>query len=158
MPATYEFLTTWVLETPRERVWEAIHDSETWPSWWRGVKEVVELAPGDERGIGQRARYRWRSRLPYDLVFEIEATRKEPPHLLEGQASGQLEGTGRWRLFEDDNVTAVIYEWNVRTGKRWMNLLAPLARPLFAVNHDWVMRNGGIGLAQLLDVALLASD
>ena len=40
-------------------------------------------------------------------------------------------------------VTAVVYEWNVSTTKPWMNLLAPIARPLFAWNHDWVMRNGG---------------
>ena len=39
-----------------------------------------------------------------------------------------------------------------------MNLLAPLARPVFAVNHDWVMRNGGDGLAELLGCRLLARD
>ena len=36
--------------------------------------------------------------------------------------------------------------------------LAPLARPLFAWNHDYVMRNGGRGLARLLDARLLASS
>ena len=55
-------------------------------------------------------------------------------------------------------VTAVVYEWNVSTTKPWMNLLAPIARPLFAWNHDWVMRNGGEGLAQLLGCRLLALD
>ena len=45
-------------------------------------------------------------------------------------------------------MTAVVYEWNVRTTKPWMNLLAPIARPVFAWNHDWVMRNGGEGLAE----------
>jgi hypothetical protein len=39
-----------------------------------------------------------------------------------------------------------------------MNALAPLARPAFAWNHDWVMRNGGRGLAGLLGCRLLASD
>jgi hypothetical protein len=39
-----------------------------------------------------------------------------------------------------------------------MNLLAPVARPVFAVNHDYVMRNGGEGLAKLLGCRLLASD
>ena len=31
-----------------------------------------------------------------------------------------------------------------------MNVLSPAARPLFAWNHDVVMRQGGEGLAQLL--------
>ena len=65
---------------------------------------------------------------------------------------------GRWRLFEQDGVTAAIYEWNVRTTKAWMNALAPIARPIFKANHDWGMRNGATGIADLLGCELLASD
>ena len=36
--------------------------------------------------------------------------------------------------------------------------LAPLARPAFEWNHDWVMARGGEGIAQLLGCRLLASD
>lgn len=154
----YHFLTTWILEAPRPRVWEAIWDSERWPEWWRGVERVVELEPGDERGLGQRSRLTWRSRLPYELDFEVRTTRVERPHLLEGEATGELAGLGRWRLFAEDSATAVVYEWQVGTTKRWMNALAPLARPAFAWNHDWVMRNGGRGLAGLLGCRLLVSD
>ena len=39
-----------------------------------------------------------------------------------------------------------------------MNLLAPVARRAFADNHDYVMRNGGVGIAKLLGVPLLALD
>jgi uncharacterized protein YndB with AHSA1/START domain len=105
----YRFVTTWCLEAPIEPVWEAIYDSERWPEWWWGVESVVELAPGDDDGIGQVGRYVWRSRLPYELGFEIVTTRVERPHLLEGEASGELAGIGRWRLFEADATTAVIY-------------------------------------------------
>ena len=55
-------------------------------------------------------------------------------------------------------MTAVVYEWNVHTTKPWMNAIAPLAAPVFAWNHDWVMRNGGEGLARLLDCRLLAAS
>ena len=108
--------------------------------------------------IGQYGRYVWRSKLPYRLEFFVRTTKVEKPHLLEGDASGELAGVGRWRLFEQGGVTAVLYEWNVRTTAAWMNLLAPLARPIFAVNHDYVMRNGGEGLAGLLGARLLAID
>jgi uncharacterized protein YndB with AHSA1/START domain len=153
--AEYRFLTTWCIAAPIEPVWDAIYDSERWPEWWRGVESVVEIAPGDGDGIGQVARYVWKSRLPYELAFEIVTTRVERPHLLEGQASGELAGTGRWRLFEAGEATAVLYEWNVRTTRAWMNLLAPLARPVFGWNHDYVMRNGGEGLARRLGAPLL---
>jgi hypothetical protein len=39
-----------------------------------------------------------------------------------------------------------------------MNLLAPIARPIFAWNHDYVMRNGAQGLARLLDARLLTAS
>ena len=84
-------------------------------------------------------------------------------YLLEGEASGELEGYGRWRFFEQPApggqlVTAVLYDWHVRTSKRWMNALAPIAGPLFSSNHDWVMRNGATGLARRLGCRLLAAD
>ena len=157
----YEFLTTWCLEAPRE------------PSGTRsGTRSAGQsggagwLARGLCRGRRGRAsarsrRYTWRSRLPYDLEFEMATTKVDKPHLLEGRAMGELAGIGRWRLFEQDGevpVTAVVYEWNVSTTKPWMNLLAPIARPLFEWNHDWVMRNGGTGLAKLLGCRLLAID
>ena len=154
----YRFLTTWLLDCDRERVWDAIYESERWPEWWRGVEVADKLKPGDGEGLGQVGRYVWRSRIPYAVEFEIVTTRVERPHLLEGAASGGLEGVGRWRFFEQEGVTAVLYEWNVHTTKRWMNALAPVARPTFEWNHDWVMRNGGEGLAKLLGCRLLASD
>jgi hypothetical protein len=80
------------------------------------------------------------------------------PARLGGVASGELAGTGRWRLYEEAGTTAVLYEWDVRTTRAWMNLLAPLARPIFAWNHNWVMGNGGEGLARLLGCRLLAGN
>ena len=156
--AEYRFLTTWLLEAPRERVWDAIYESERWPEWWHGVLEADKLEEGDEVGVGQYGRYVWKSKLPYKLEFFVRTTKVEKPYLLEGDAEGELAGVGRWRLFEQGGITAALYEWNVHTTRAWMNLLTPIARPIFAVNHDYVMHNGGRGLAKLLNVSLLAID
>jgi hypothetical protein len=156
--AEYQFLTTWLLEAERERVWDAIYESERWPEWWRGVLESEKLKEGDAQGVGQEGRYVWKSKLPYRLEFVIKTTHVERPRLLQGDASGELAGIGRWRLFAEGPITAVVYEWKVRTTKPWMNLLTPIARPIFAVNHHYVMRNGGEGLAKLLGARLLAID
>jgi uncharacterized protein YndB with AHSA1/START domain len=156
--ADYSFLTTWLLEAPRDAVFEAIHDQERWGEWWPGVVEAAELKPGEEGrdGVGSVSRLVWRSRLPYRLEFEMTTTQVERPCLMEGQAVGELTGTGRWRLFEEGGVTAVLYEWNVRTTRAWMNLTAPLARPVFAWNHDWVMARGAEGIAARVGGRLLA--
>jgi hypothetical protein len=48
------------------------------------------------------------------------------------------------------STTAVTYEWDVETTTRWLSMLAPVARPLFAWNHDRVMRASGERLAKLI--------
>jgi hypothetical protein len=152
--ADYEFLTTWCLDAAIERVFEALDDAARWPEWWRGVKRADLLEQGDEDGVGRLWGYTWRSRLPYDLSFTSRVTRVERPYLLEGRADGELIGVGRWRLYEGRG-TAAVYEWNVHTARAWMNAAAPVARPLFAWNHDAVMRQGAEGLARLLGAPLI---
>ena len=156
--ATYRFVTTWRLDAPIEAVWDVLHRTGDWPTWWPYVIRVDELEPGDATGLGARQRLTWRTRLPYTLAFEARVTRIEPPTLLEAEVQGELEGFGLWTLSEEGSVTAVRYEWNVRTTKPWMNWLAPLARPVFAWNHVSVMERGGQALARRLGVGFLGME
>jgi hypothetical protein len=146
--ADYRFLTTWVLDAPLDPVWETIHDVACWPEWWRGVESVEELGQDTYRHV-------WRSVVPYPVRFDVHVTRVAKPRLIEGTATGELAGEGRWRLW-DGSPTVVTYEWNVHTTRRWMNLAAVIARPVFEWNHHAVMRNGGEGLAERLGATLLA--
>ena len=155
--ARYEFLSTWLLRAPRTEVWNAIEDASAWPTWWRGVIASQQLVPGDADGVGRRYRVRWRSAVPYPLEFEFEVDSVAAPGHMAGRAFGELEGTGVWRLYEQRGLTAVTYDWRVRTAKAWMNAVAPVARPVFKWNHDWVMARGAEGLAARLGVELVAS-
>jgi uncharacterized protein YndB with AHSA1/START domain len=156
--AGYRFLTTWLLEAPREEVFEAVWDSERWPSWWRGVESVRKLEEGDAEGVGSLGRYVWKGRLPYRLEFDARIVAVERPRYLEGQTTGELEGTGRFRFLEDGELTVVLYDWEVETTAAWMRHIGPLLSPVFTWNHDVVMRSGGEGLARYLGARLLASS
>jgi hypothetical protein len=136
-------------------VWDAIFDAEGWPEWWPGVESVERLVQGEDSGVGSGFRNRWRSVLPYMLEFDARTTRVERPRLIELEAIGELAGRGRWRIFPGA-VLAVTYEWEVQATRPWMNLLAPVGRPLFAWNHHTVMRRGGAGLARHVGGRLLA--
>jgi uncharacterized protein YndB with AHSA1/START domain len=150
--ADYSFVTHWHFDAPVEKVWDAVFHSERWPGWWKGAESVVELTPGDPSGVGSVRQFVWKSALPYRLAFEVETVRVEPLSLLEGRVrEGDLEGKGVWHFQADGTGTFVRYDWNVRTTKRWMNLAAPLAGPLFRWNHDVVMRWGERGLRRLLE-------
>ncbi len=150
MPA-YEFTTVWKTEAPIEQVWERIYHSERWPKWWRGVLSVEELKEGDDLGVGSIKRYAWRGILPYTLVFDVETVEVLPHKKIVGNALGDLEGRGVFTLNDDNGVVIMRYDWGVDTNKNWMNLMAPLARPLFKWNHDVIMRSGAEGLSKVLD-------
>ncbi|MEX2196140.1 MAG: SRPBCC family protein [Thermoleophilaceae bacterium] len=149
--ARYAFLTTWLLDADRERVFGVVRDFEGWPGWWQGVEHVTLDGNG---GMEQR----WRSRLPYAVSFRAHVERIEAPALIEGRVEdGALRGRGRCRLLElTEGGTAVVFELEVETTERWMNLLAPAARRIFVWNHDVLMRRGGEGIARQLGARLLA--
>jgi len=155
---TYDFVTVWRVKAPIESVWNEIYHSGDWPTWWKGVESVVEVRKGDERGVGSIHRYTWKSKLPYRLSFDMETVRVEPPRLLEGIAVGELQGRGLWQLSIESSETIVRYDWNVVTTKRWMNLLSPIARPLFEWNHNVVMNWGAEGLQKRLGATVVAQS
>jgi uncharacterized protein YndB with AHSA1/START domain len=152
---TYHFETLWRLEAPIEKVFDAIAEPTAWSTWWPNIKAVTELQKGNEQGIGAVSRYEFSTQLPYTLAFDMKATRVQRPELLEGKASGELEGLGRWTLKQDGTITVVHYLWQVTTTKAWMNMLAPVLKPAFTWNHHQVMKKGGQGLANYLGVRLL---
>lgn len=156
--AEYHFVSIWQISAPIERVWEEVYHTERWPSWWKYVVGVDELEPGAADGVGKRLRLLFRTRLPYTLGFDVRVTSVQPPSELEAEATGELEGTGRWTLTSADGGTLVRYTWDIRTTRRWMNLLAPVARPVFSWNHDELMREGGQGLARRLGADLALPD
>ncbi len=147
----YEFLTTWRIDAPLDRVWTAIEDADTWPQWWKGVLSVVKLEAGDENGVGSIRRTTWKSLLPYTLEFDSEVIRVERERYIEARAFGELDGVGIWHFMPDgDSQTRVDYDWRVKTTKPWMNTLAPIARPFFRWNHNVIMKWGEKGLNRRL--------
>jgi uncharacterized protein YndB with AHSA1/START domain len=156
--ADYHYISTWQLQAPIERVWPAISDLERLPAWYPAVQEVQTLAAGDADGVGSRVRYLIKGRLPMRLAFEATITRVVPPRELELRAEGELAGTGRWEIEQRAEVTSVRYTWDVRTTKAWMNLAAPVARPLFTWNTRGVLLEAGQGLARFLQVPLVDAE
>jgi hypothetical protein len=151
----YQLDSYWLVECPIERVWDAIHDVAQWPHWWPYVKHVEKIPSGDDRDIGAVWRYTWATRLPYTIVFDAKTSRIEKPHVLQATVLGEVEGKGCWTLTTENEATAIHYRWQVDATKRWMRLLAPIARPVFVWNHHAVMKAGAEGLAKYLQARLL---
>lgn len=153
--AEYRFITSWQIEAPLQAVFDAVLDSLHWPDWWPGAREVTQLEQGDANGIGSLRRYTWQSLLGYGLRFDARAIRIAPPRVLEASVEGDLKGYGRWTFSHDKGITTVCYKWDVHTTRHWMNLLAPIARRVFAHSHHILMRRGAQGLARHLRARLI---
>jgi uncharacterized protein YndB with AHSA1/START domain len=138
-PKHFKLVTEWNLDASIERVWPLLTRVEEWPLWWRAVRQVELLQKGDANGVGAVHRMTWKTALPYQLTFDMCMTRIEPMSVIEGRASGELDGVGLWTLRPHGAGTHVRYDWNVEVTKPWMRTLAPILRPVFAWNHKVVM-------------------
>lgn len=148
----YSFVTHWELDAPVETVWELIRNMDAWPQWWNYVRSVTLIKSGDENDIGSVRRIVWNTALPYTIEFDSELVYLEKHKKLEGRAFGELTGKGLWTFENNNGKTNVRYDWEVVTTRRWMNLLAPIAKPIFKWNHDKVMKGGYAGIKKMLGV------
>lgn len=146
----YQFITNWKFNAPLEQVWQEIRCMDKWSIWWKYVEKVELLMQGDDDDINSIRRITWKTALPYSLTFDTELVKMEKYRRMEGRAFGELQGKGIWTFFHENGITFVRYDWQVNTTKAWMNLLAPIARPIFAWNHDKVMNAGFEGLEKRL--------
>ncbi len=149
--AEYHLLTIWRIEAPLADVYAAIESSLAWPTWWPSVRKVEDISDGRADGIGSVRRYAWQGKLPYRVVFDVRATCIQQQVRIEGAATGDLEGVGRWNFSRQGGLSIVKYDWHVRSNRWWMNLVAPLARSIFILNHKQIMEQGGKALGRLLN-------
>ena len=92
----------YVIAAPREAAWEAFIDFASWPRWSSLIKEV------HREGSGWH--FRARSQTVVDLVWVVEAIKRDPPEFLEFQSikgyPHNLDVYGWLRLTErEDGMT-----------------------------------------------------
>ena len=148
----YSLVSEWFVASSSDEVWNVLADYKRWPTWWRGVRAVELLSDGDAAGVGAVLRQRWRSLLPYTLVFDLRMDAVEQSRRLEGTVTGDLVGSCRWTLAPDGAGTRLTFAMAVQPGRWWMNLPVPFAGVVFRRNFDAVMRWGREGLGRTLGV------
>jgi uncharacterized protein YndB with AHSA1/START domain len=141
MAAAYEFLDRWVVPQPIEAVYAAVGDPLDYPLWW---SDVFVEANGDSGppAIGNKVSVVARGFLPYKLRFTLQTIEVEEPTRLKSVLRGDFEGTGEWRLHEEDGNTISELDWRPIVNKSFVKSLTPVLRPLFRSNHNWTMKRG----------------
>lgn len=148
--AHYKFITTWKIDKPIEKIWDKLIKLEDWPKWWKSMKNV-RLERSQSKNDKDILYFTWKGILPYSLTFPIIITHIEPMKKIEGVASGDLKGKGICKIISTKTQTTITYRWDVSTKKKWMNIVAPIARPFFTWNHHKIMQQGAKGLSHYLN-------
>jgi hypothetical protein len=153
--ARYRFVTDLRFAAPVEPVYRSVVQPERWLDDWAHAVSVRRTSDGDEAGVGASFEATVRAPLGYRLSARIATVAAHRPTGLWMTSSGDLEGYARWRLTPDPGGTDVRFTWDVRTTERWMQLLTPVARPVFEWSHGVVVRRAAEAAAQDLGTELL---
>lgn len=142
----YRFHAEWTVDADCRTVYEALKDLGSYASWWPEVKSVVPLS-------ATRAAVLIMGLLPYCLEFVLEQQiDDEKAGTLKASLVGDLQGWSSWRVRDRGSGSgcSLIYDQEVVVQKRLLRALAPVARPVFKLNHALMMRRGHRGLQRHL--------
>ena len=144
----YEFFTEWRVAGTVEEVKDVLGDAEALPRWWPSVYLKVDVREeGGAGGVGRVLDLHTKGWLPYTLRWTLRITEPLTDEGFALEATGDLEGTGRWRFAQDGPEVVVTYDWRISATKPLLRRLAWLLKPAFAANHRWAMRMGRESLA-----------
>lgn len=137
----------WSVAADFDTTFTALRDLRSYAKWWPEVKSVIPVSE-------ERAVVLIMGMLPYALEFLMEAEVDDPSAgVLRAGLTGDLVGFSSWTVEQGDDGCRLIYDQEVEVTKRLLQVLAPVARPFFKLNHRVMMRRGERGLrAHLAEV------
>jgi hypothetical protein len=139
----YHFVTVWRVAGTIDEVTAVLGDAESLPRWWPAVYlDVRTVAEGARDGVGRTVELHTKGWLPYTLRWTLRITEPVTDDGFALEASGDLDGVGRWRFRQDGPEVEISYDWRVSATKPLLRRLSWALRPAFAANHRWAMQRG----------------
>ncbi len=143
MASDYEFLTEWRVAGTVEEVKAVLGDGLSLTRWWPSVYlSVVQLEEGGPDGLGAVLDLHTKGWAPYTLRWTLHITEPITDEGFALEATGDLEGTGRWTFRQDGPEVVITYDWRISATKPLLRRLTWLLRPAFSANHHWAMKRG----------------
>ncbi|NKQ58794.1 polyketide cyclase [Amycolatopsis sp. K13G38] len=141
---SYRFRDVWLVPAPAPAVFQAVVDLAGYPQWWPDVRSVVQIDEDTAEIVCQAT-------LPYRLVVRMRrAEENETAGRLAVHLDGDLRGSLAARVSSHAIGAMLDIHQDVVATKHLLRMFAPVARPLFRVNHALMMRRGRRGLCARL--------
>ncbi|MFN2606306.1 MAG: SRPBCC family protein [Acidimicrobiales bacterium] len=143
MGSDYHFVTEWWVAGTVDEVKVVLGDARTLPRWWPAVYlDVHVVEPGGPGNLGAVVDLHTKGWLPYTLRWTLHVTEPIVDTGFALEATGDLEGTGRWTFAQVGPEVHITYDWRIHATKPLLRRLGWLLKPAFAANHTWAMRRG----------------
>jgi len=148
MASDYQFFTEWRVAGTLAEAKAVLSDGPSLPRWWPAVYlRVVVLDEGGAGSLGAKLDLYTKGWLPYTLRWVLHITEPITDAGYALEATGDLEGTGRWTFAQDGPEVVITYDWRIHATKPLLRRLSWLLRPAFSANHRWAMQKGEESLA-----------
>jgi uncharacterized protein YndB with AHSA1/START domain len=151
----------WLIKGPIDDVFDLLTRSKDYPTWWAPCFKSAE-SDDTEVAVGARSHLRVRSRLPYELVWDVTLVELDRPNVIVVDTivrlSGQfpLRGPIRYTLTDGPDGVEVVNDQVIVSERRLPRPLRALMQRAFAYNHAWAFRIGGRGLQKAVDEIVAA--
>lgn len=147
VPHQFRFADRWIINGTSEQVAEVFSDTHELWRWWPQLSKIPFASADKPNGVNRHFVYQARGFLPYRLSIEFNVTKVDYPHFFEVEISGDLFGMGQGHIKQVGSDVVVDFHSFICAGKRYLKILAWLAKPLLIAQHRWVMRQGEKGLS-----------
>jgi uncharacterized protein YndB with AHSA1/START domain len=151
----------WLIKGPIDVVFDLLTQSRDYPTWWSPCFKSAE-SDDTEVAVGARSHLRVRSRLPYELVWDVTIVELERPNLIVVDTivrlSGRfpLRGPIRYTLTDGPDGVEVVNDQVIVSERRLPRPLRAFLQGAFAYNHAWAFKIGGRGLQHAVDRVVAA--
>jgi uncharacterized protein YndB with AHSA1/START domain len=153
----------WLIKGPIEDVFDLLTHSKDYPTWWSPCFKSAE-SDDPKVAVGSRSHLIVRSRLPYELIWDVTLVELERPTRIAVDTivrlSGRfpLHGPIRYTLTETPGGVEVVNDQIIVSERSLPRPLRALLQRAFAYNHDWAFKIGGRGIQKAVDEIVAARE
>lgn len=120
-----------------DELWSAMSRTEDFEDWWSWLHEFRVDGEGLQAGAVLHGVVA--PPVPYRMRVSVEIVNCRRPDRIDAWVHGDLEGTARLTMREEDDETLVDVAWTIEMMQRPMRLASRVAHPVLKWGHDRVV-------------------
>ncbi len=124
-------------EATPQQLWRELGRVDRFEEWWPWMRDV--RLEGEALAQGSVISFGIDPPVPFKMTINVAVTDSEPPHLVEGEVSGDLWGRARLELAEQGDHALCKVAWDVEIANGGIRRVIHVARPILLWAQRWAV-------------------